>query len=243
MLARAELADTEMETVMTRNGDYVREHFLSRQQVLDCSSCTPDELDLLLRFSAIPRPSYFRGDDGRLRSNLGCADESIDQDYFHPTVVRAVVEALRLLAANADAATIARCAWSRFDALFSEHVRALRNMGLVEPAVWGSRFADRHVLAETSAIECSHWLEGTYGLCTRENTPEAIAIKECMLANINYLTRATPPDHLQESARERLQRYLSLFDAVTAEFAPFERAHSSRTRLCEELATRYGLAV
>lgn len=228
--------------MMTRNVDYVREHFVSHEQLLDRSGCTSSDLETLLRFNAIPRASYFRSEDGLLCSNLGCTEEPLDQDYFHPSIVRAVIEAARLLAAGTDAATLARTAWSRFDLLFSEHIRALRNMGLIEPTVWGSRFAERQALVEASAIECSHWLEGTYGLCTRENTPESIAIKVCMVANINCLTRATPPGRLGESERQRLQRYLSLFDAVTAEFAPFERSRSSRTRLCDRLAEEYGLA-
>lgn len=82
--------------------------------------------------------------------------------------------------------------------------------------------------------EWRHFLSGTYGLCTRSGLPEDIAAKELAVAAIDRLT-AGGVAALGRGEREQLASAIDLLDLASAQFAPHERARSSRHRLVDRL--------
>ncbi|WP_448548491.1 DUF6058 family natural product biosynthesis protein [Thalassotalea fusca] len=88
--------------------------------------------------------------------------------------------------------------------------------------------------------EWGHFLNGIYGLCTKSGLPEDIAAKELAIAEISELLDYQEKD---QQVFERLEKAVNLLDSASAEFAPHERARSSRFRLIDEVRREYGLAV
>jgi len=87
--------------------------------------------------------------------------------------------------------------------------------------------------------EWQHFLNGTYGLCTRTGMPEDIAAKELAVAQINDLTRN---NNLPDDDRIKLTNAVALLDKASALFAPHERKNSSRDKLIEQVRRKYNIS-
>jgi len=81
-----------------------------------------------------------------------------------------------------------------------------------------------------------HFIQGTYGLCTKSGLPEDIAEKAVAIFEINRLTES---DELSQAALTALEKAVNLLDKSSALFAPHERLRSSRHRLVNELEGVY----
>jgi hypothetical protein len=95
---------------------------------------------------------------------------------------------------------------------------------------------DAHIGAEWR-----HFLDGTYGLCTRSGLPEDIAAKEAAITLIRALTASGTPQGLDEEARGRLAAAVGLLDRASAPFAPHELARRSRRRYVDEVKKAWAL--
>ena len=87
--------------------------------------------------------------------------------------------------------------------------------------------------------EWQHFLQGTYGLCTKSGLPEDIADKELAILIINEIS---PLGALTDKNRDRLTRAVNLLDKASAQFAPHERLSSSRHRLIDEIRNKFTLS-
>lgn len=198
--------------------DYLNRHFLTRAQLLAASGIDGERLDALSAAGALPRPSY------RIRVALECDSffgshaEQHALDYYargYPAWI-AALEATPL----APFALFARRYRAALAALPLRTDDARLNDGL-----------DAHL-----EQEWGHFLDGTYGLCTRSGLPEDIAAKELAICVIRELTEPGPPRDLA-----RLAQAVDLLDRAASGFAPHERARSSRRRHVEAVRARYGL--
>jgi hypothetical protein len=89
--------------------------------------------------------------------------------------------------------------------------------------------------------EWQHFLNGTYGLCTRDGLPEAIAAKEAAAANIKSIVESRCEQALTADETAHLRHWVDVLDQASAPFAPHEAARSSRRRLVDDVRARYGL--
>jgi hypothetical protein len=102
----------------------------------------------------------------------------------------------------------------------------------LDPVDVGARYAaaaarnGETALPEEIADVCEGWLEGVYGACLRDVTPEAIWRKETLVARIRAALAAPAP----ESARwrARLRADVDELDALEKPFARFDRARFGR---------------
>ncbi len=85
--------------------------------------------------------------------------------------------------------------------------------------------------------EWQHFLEGTYGLCTKSGLPEDIAAKEIAIYQINEILEQ------DENKRdiETLTKAVDLLDNASSLFSPHERLRSSRHRLVDEVRRQHKL--
>lgn len=74
-----------------------------------------------------------------------------------------------------------------------------------------------------------HFLNGVYGVCTRDGQPETIFLKQAGVRFIEYLTKDGPAA-LSASQLELLKRIIVFLDDVESNFAPHEVKKSSRQR-------------
>jgi hypothetical protein len=188
---------------------YLHQHFLTREQLLARSGIDGDRLDTLQARGMMPRPSY------RLRVALSCDSyfgahaESHAVDWY----AQGYVAWAGLLAALDGPG-------QAFGVFAARYRRRLAQLEADE-----TLHSDAHI-----AAEWQHFLDGTYGLCTRSGLPEDIAAKEAAIVLIRALTEGRERHGLIEEERGRLAAAVDLLDAASAPFAPHELARSSRRR-------------
>ena len=199
---------------------YLQNHFLTREQLLARCGIDGAYLDALQSKGMMPRPSY------HLRLDLGC-DSFFGQHEEQHTIAwyaQGYVAWAGLLAALDDP----RQAHGVFAQRYRRRLEQLAVDKLViDPQALA---ADAHIDAEWS-----HFLDGTYGLCTRSGLPEDIAAKEAAIVLIRALTEAGARQQLNKEERERLAAAVELLDRASAPFAPHEVARSSRRRYVDEV--------
>ncbi len=185
--------------------DYLHTHFLTRAQLLAACATDGAHLDAFTAAGTMPAPSY------RLKIRIDCASYFGEHEESHALDWYAVgyVDWLRMLLADEPDP------YGRFAARYRAALDALPLRGLVA--------TDAHLRSEWR-----HFLDGTYGLCTRSGLPEDIAAKELAIHVIRALTddgRA-----LDAAEDKRLAQARDLLDRASSLFAPHERTRSSRAR-------------
>lgn len=200
--------------------DYLNTHFLTREQLLARCGIDDGRLGELQELGMMPRPSY------RLRVELSC------DSFFGPHGERHAIDwyaqgsvAWAGLLAALDGP---RQAFEVFAGRYRRRLAQLAADGL--SADGDTLSGDAHI-----ASEWRHFLEGTYGLCTRTGLPEEIAAKEAAIVLIRELTELGAQQGLGEDQRRRLAAAVDLLDRVSAPFAPHEVARSSRRRYVDEV--------
>jgi hypothetical protein len=200
--------------------DYLNRHLLTREQLLARAGIDDARLGELQERGMLPRPSY------RLRLDIACdsffgahAENHAIDWYAHGTVAWAgLLEAL-------DGP---QQAFHMFADRYRRRLAQLAADGLLMDE--GTLAGEAHIEAEWR-----HFLDGTYGLCTRTGLPEDIAAKEAAIARIRALTELGARQGLDEGERQQLAAAVDLLDRVSAPFAPHERARSSRRRWVDEV--------
>ncbi|MGF7483963.1 DUF6058 family natural product biosynthesis protein [Providencia sp. SP181] len=96
--------------------------------------------------------------------------------------------------------------------------------------------------SEFSALlesEWQHFLNGTYGVCTKDCSPEHIAVKDITIRIIDRVTNKQQKESVLGDELKLLTMSVNLLDAVSSPFAPHERNRSSRKRCIELVREKY----
>jgi hypothetical protein len=200
--------------------DYLRQHFLTREQLLAHTCMTGARLADWQQRGMMPRPSY------RLQLNLAC------DSFFGPhTESRTIEWYAQGCVAWAGLLEALDGPQQAFAVFAERYRRRLTQLAVDKLVPYPQDLAgDEHI-----AGEWSHFLDGTYGLCTRSGLPEDIAAKEAAMALIRALTAAAAPQGLDAEARSQLAAAVDLLDRASSPFAPHEVARSSRRRYVDEV--------
>jgi hypothetical protein len=200
--------------------DYLNRHFLTREQLLARTGIDGARLAALQERGMMPQPSY------RLRLELGCDSFFGRHDECHAIdwYAQGYVAWAGLLGALEDP----RQACHVFADRYRRRLAQLADENVC--TVGEGLAADAHI-----AAEWGHFLDGTYGLCTRSGLPEDIAAKEAAIAVIRALTAHAGAQGLAGEQRRRLALAVDLLDAASAPFAPHEVARSSRRRYVDDV--------
>lgn len=86
-----------------------------------------------------------------------------------------------------------------------------------------------------------HFLDGTYGLCTRSGMPNEIFLKQIYVRYIDFLNQKYTPNTMGTELRIVLSKAVNALDKVESDFAPHEVAHSSRQRCITNIKKDYSL--
>lgn len=200
--------------------DYLTTHFLTRAQLLAACATDDAHLDAFTRAGAMPAPSY------RTRVRIDCTSffGAHAQDHVVDWYARGYAEWLRMLLDGAGEPY----------ALFAARYRAaLDALPLFRAVPAPELAADAHLRSEWR-----HFLDGTYGLCTRTGLPADIAAKELAIRVIRALTEESPPSGSR--GRDHLAAAIDLLDRAASPFAPHERPRSSRARYVDALRPQHG---
>lgn len=75
-----------------------------------------------------------------------------------------------------------------------------------------------------------HFLNGTYGLCTRTGLPNEIFLKHIYIRFIEFVTQANRPNKIKPNLLNLLGEAVVVLDKVESDFAPYEVEKSSRQK-------------
>lgn len=195
--------------------DYLKQHFLTREQLLAHTGIDEDRLNEWQALGMMPRPSY------HLRLDLAC--DSFFGRHEEQHTVAWYAQGYVAWAGMLAALDGPRQAYETFA---QRYRRRLAQLAVDKRLTYPQALADdAHI--ET---EWRHFLDGTYGLCTRSGLPEDIAAKEAAIVLIRALTEAGARQQLNEEERRQLAAAVELLDRVSSPFAPHEVERSSRRR-------------
>lgn len=206
---------------------YLNEHFVTKQELLDNSKVTEHEL---LKYQAerlMPTCSYRLTLNLKSESSLGLHDEEQQIEYYAKGYCSwlAIIQSLNS----------AEIIYSVFANRYKEAVERLKAGGHCSSSININSGIDKHIKQEWD-----HFLQGTYGLCTKSGLPEDIAAKEFSILEINELSKTK---ELSSEQINSLTLAVNLLDSASSLFAPHERLQSSRHRLVNEIRQKYKLPV
>lgn len=205
--------------------EYILANFISMPQLAELSGQTQDTIGEFIAARCLPGPAYRLEGQVALSSVFGDHKEVWAASFFP----RSHVEKVRSIARQeAPLEAVA----SSIEAAFKAEYRMLLvelqagDFGMADLFHPDGTLADRQT-EELLDKEWNHYLDGTYGLCTRSASVREIATKEIMIARIKYLSEQleqNPTDAL----RDELAQAVDVLDSVSAPFAPHEISRSSR---------------
>ncbi|MDW7548944.1 hypothetical protein J8Z24_19675 [Pseudoalteromonas sp. SCSIO 43201] len=205
---------------------YLNTTFYTMQELLDVANISEQELKALQDSQLMPRASY------TLNVNLGCDSffGQFKENHILTFYAKGYASWLNVILEEQDQTKI----YALFSARYRKTLTRLGRLGYVSSHPKLTTSLSKHI-----ADEWQHFLDGTYGLCTQTGLPEDIAAKEFAIIKINELCQLKT---LNQAERETLIFAVNLLDSVSAQFAPHERANSSRRRLVDEVRAKYRLA-
>lgn len=207
--------------------DYLTDSFFSKSQLLAHSKMNAEQLCFFQETGVMPQPSY------RLNLRMTCAsffgDHQRDHNLeFYAKGYTTWLGMLQELDQPVDAATI-------FNRRYRAELKRLNQKGFCSQDPKLNSGLEAHL-----GQEWQHFLEGTYGLCTKSGLPEDIAAKELAIAIIKPWQHRSD---LTSSQLEKLSDAVDLLDRASALFAPHERQRSSRHRLVDQVRQSFGFSL
>ncbi len=210
--------------------NYLNEHYLTKQQLLDLAKISDDELCLYQRQEIMPKCSYRLALNYSSHSFFGEFTKQSDIEYY----AKGYLSWLGIIKASNNHQSI----FAIFAQRYRQAISELTQQGYHSDDAKVNEKLDQHI-----ADEWQHFLNGTYGLCTKSGLPEDIAAKELAILQINETLALDEHSELGEPELAKLVKAVNLLDASSSIFAPHERANSSRHRLVDEVRRKYQLSV
>lgn len=195
---------------------YLFEHFYGEEQLVQRAGISQKQLQLWQSQALVPLPAY------RVMCKVSC--ESFFGEYQEQQSLsfyaKGTIDWLQQVAKLSDADQ----AYAIFKSEYQQVLDKLTN-------VFGHEFFNTINLDDDHITsQWQHFLNGTYGLCTKSGLAHDIATKEVCLGVIKALFKKVS---LDEHQRKRLKDAVAMLDQASAYFAPHERAKSSRCHYIE----------
>ena len=215
--------------------NYLYSNFLEEREFAQSCQLSVDELHETVRARVAPSASYVLETD--IRSISFVADRSDQQTYrFHLKSHVSWIGTIRRLEISTEAAARAyfevryRSAKEMF--LSGELGRQLNSLAPEVVRQFG------HKRAETT---WRRFLDGVYGVCTRDGMPETVFLKQVGVDFVDYLV-APERTHQTRERLPLLRELVDFLDGVESEFAPHEAVNASRRRCIDDVRARFLVA-
>ncbi|MFA0812927.1 DUF6058 family natural product biosynthesis protein [Microbulbifer epialgicus] len=205
--------------------EYLNDHFFTKEELLEFSQTSNEELTKYQENGLMPRCSYKLNTIIKSNSFFGYHETEVETEYYAKGYV-SWVSIVRQANAKNEAFQI-------FSGRYKSAIKNLKDLGHFSSDSKISTEIDDHIKKEWE-----HFLSGTYGLCTKSGLPEDIAAKEIAILEINELLEN---NELSSEQVAKLTTAVNLLDSSSSQFAPHERLQSSRHRLINEVRRKYRL--
>lgn len=204
---------------------FLNDNFFTKQELLDVSKATEQELANYQVQGVMPKCSYRLSLTVSCDSFFGLHTDNQEIEYYATGYSSwlGIVKSLQ----TTDKI------YSVFRERYIQTIESLKSQGHASSDLKINSDIESHVKEEWG-----HFLNGIYGLCTKSGLPEDIAAKEFAIIEINELSIS---DELTTEQLIKLTNAVNLLDKASSLFAPHERLKSSRQRLINETRLKYKL--
>ncbi len=212
--------------------NYLYTNFLEEYQFADAAGITTDGLAALIEAKVFPSPSYVY--DSKARSASFVADFSDEQTYrFHLRGHTDWYREVAQLGLNTEARSRAH--------FFSRYEQA-KLAFLSSPLGTELRTQASDVVGlfdeDHANMTWGNFLNGVYGVCTRDGRPETVFLKQAGVMFIEQLI-VGGSDMLSQPQYALLHRAVAFLDGVESEFAPHEIPKTSRQRCIIDVKVQF----
>jgi len=216
--------------------NYIQAHFLTFEQMAAKSDLSVSDLEEMIAADCLPGPAYQVETEVLVQSVFGPHKELCAQAFYPPSYVAKAKAVAADSALYQEQACVQKANFMRTYRQVLEAERAwefgLEALFLADKKVGGAE-AERFLESEWQ-----HYLDGTYGLCTRNATFEEIAVKEVAIAKIKHFLAVL--DRAEDAGlKAELAEAVDRLDSVSSPFAPHERGRSSRGKWIDEVREKY----
>jgi hypothetical protein len=212
--------------------NYLYTNFFEENQFADVVRTDTEELNALIGARVFPSPSYVYDSKGQSVSFV--ANFTDEQTYrFH---LRGHTEWYRdLTQLGLDTEARARTHFfNRYDQSKSTFLSSSLGVELqAEAPDVAGQFDEDHASATWG-----HFLNGVYGVCTRDGRPESVFLKQAGVMFIEQMI-ADRLNKLSHSQTALLRRAVEYLDGVESDFAPHEAPKTSRQRCIVDVHARF----
>lgn len=216
--------------------NYLNTHFLSEHALLAQANITFETLEHYQALGIMPKASYRVNVTLNCDSFFGVWDDTQPMRFYATGYVSWLERVLLPLISSMKGAEshLKGEVYAVFMARYTQTIHKLKGLGHTSNSPKINAGLHQHI-----EQEWTHFLDGTYGLCTLSGLPEDIAAKELAIIEINELSQLSV---LTAAQTVQLTRAVNLLDDVSALFAPHERDRSTRKRLVDDMRVKYQLS-
>lgn len=216
--------------------NYLYSNFLEERAFADACQSSSKALGILVQARVFPAPSYEYTSNGQSVSFVSDFTDC-DTYRFHLKGHTAWFDVITRLGLHTEERA-RRHFFSRYNEAKVTFLTSDLGRQLVEAAPdVGEQFDVEHADATWG-----HFLNGVYGVCTRDGQPESVFLKQAGVMFIEKMT-AAGPGSLTPAQTQLLKRAVTLLDAVESDFAPHEAPQASRQRCIVDVRADFSLNV
>jgi hypothetical protein len=212
--------------------NYLYANFLEERQFADAVATTTNDVNALIDAKVFPSPSYVYTGQGRSVSFV--ADYSDEQTYrFHLQAHTNWYRDITQLGLDTEARARDHF-FARYSQAKANFLSSILGMELQAQAPdVADQFDDDHAHSTWG-----YFLNGVYGVCTRDGRPESVFLKQAGVMFIEAMI-ADGPEALSPQQNDLLGRAVDFLDGVESDFAPHEAPKASRQRCIMDVKARF----
>lgn len=208
---------------------YLNDFFVSEEEFIRHSDCTIVELNLWQEHKIFPNPAYKTENAFVVDSIYGINQMATTTRWYSKGMYAWLKEIKRL-----------KYKQSKVRAMFFERyicaIQEFERNGLCDPMFVNEKTYRRNLVAAWSGF-----LQGFYGVFTKNCSPEQIAAKDLATTVIDRITSFQTKETSLLCADDKLLLVMAvnILDEVSCDFAPHERNVCYRMRCIDLVRTRY----
>ncbi|HGY1165007.1 TPA: DUF6058 family natural product biosynthesis protein [Citrobacter braakii] len=207
--------------------EYLNLNFISEGDFLVQNKCSHSDLLRWQENKILPTASYTTNNNAKITSFFGTFDFNSVEKWYPIGLCEWVCQ-IKDVHENPS---------SLKDIFFKRYKNKINELNLcgLSDCIYKNE-SEFSVLLES---EWQHFLNGTYGVCTKDSSPEHIAVKDMTIRIIDRVTNKQRKESVLGDDLKLLTISVNLLDAVSSPFAPHERNRSSRKRCVELVREKY----
>lgn len=208
---------------------YLFKKFFEETEFLKLANISAKELIKITKNNVVPKPSYILENTTTAVSYFGQHQEQ--QIYrFHLKAHLKWLQTIQAFEVTKE---------NRAKKLFADQYNAKMELFFSSPLGKAISVEMPDLVNSFSQTTWQHFLDGTYGVCTKTGSPGDIFLKETCVQFITFFINHFPEGNPTIAQYELLMKTVDFLDTVESEFAPHEVQNSSRQRCIIDVRERF----